>query len=328
MVSRAVRDKITDCETDLFQRADAVRREICGEEVHLRGIVEFSNICSRNCTYCGLRRDNSSLSRYAMSMEEILDVVHQADKEGVKTIVLQSGENDYECSDFVASVIAGIKQRFDVAVTLCIGVKSTAFYLSCRQAGADRYLLKHETATGELYEKFHPDSNLCDRLNALNELRSFGYQIGTGGIVGLPGQRAEDLELDLLITETLDVDMAAFGPFVPQRATPLHDRPPGDLGAALKQIAAARLRLGKVHIPATTALDAISPSGRESALECGANVIMANITPDRYRSLYDIYPRGSFKNSVKDTKEILERAGRPLSRNKGHSMKPGREAQS
>ena len=306
---------------ELFAMADTSRFTHCGDEVHLRGIVEFSNVCSRNCLYCGLRRDNSALPRYTMSTDEILFVVSNADRNGVRTIVLQSGENDDEQAGRLASTISAIKKEFDVAVTLCVGVKSSDCFRQWRQAGADRYLLKHETAAQALYEKLHPDSDLNGRLSTLGSLRALGYQIGSGCIIGLPTQTPGDLADDILLTRRLDIDMAAFGPFVPHPSTPLAAAPAGDIDVSLRFVAAARLALGPVHIPATTAFDAIAPDGRERALRCGANVIMANITPDRYRRLYTIYPSDRAANSVDRVKAILNRTERPLARDRGDSLK-------
>jgi len=306
---------------ELFDEADAARQQWCGDAVHLRGIVEFSNVCSRNCLYCGLRRDNAALPRYTMSVEEVLAVVAEAEKEGVRTIVLQSGENDGEQVKQLAQMVFAVKREFDAAVTLCVGAKPTDYYYVWAEAGADRYLLKHEAATPELYNKFHPDSRIEERLAALARLRALGYQVGTGCIIGLPGQTLRDLAGDILLARDLDVDMAAFGPFVPHPDTPLCLADPGDLALSLRVVAVARLVLGPVHIPATTSFDAIEPDGRERALRCGANVIMANLTPARYRRLYDIYPSDRLANSIERVKLILERLNRPLAEDQGHSLK-------
>jgi biotin synthase len=322
---KQIENLIREGDDELFVEADRARRKYCGDEVHLRGIVEFSNVCSRNCLYCGLRRDNTTLPRYTMGVDEVMDVVSHGARSGVRTIVLQSGENDDEQAGRLADTVSAIKQEFDVAVTLCVGVKSWDCYGQWRQAGADRYLLKHETATPALYRRLHPDSGLGDRLSTLAGLRALGYQIGSGCIIGLPGQTPEDLAADVLLAGTFDVDMAAFGPFVPHPSTPLAAAPAGDIDVSLRVVAAARLVLGSVHIPATTAFDAIAPDGRERALRCGANVIMANLTPDRYRRLYTIYPSDRSANSVERVKEILARLDRPLSKDHGHSLKRSTE---
>ena len=308
-------------DTALLAEADAARRQWCDDAVHLRGIIEFSNVCDRNCVYCGLRRENDALPRYTMRADEILRVAAEAERQGVRTIVLQSGESEAYRADWLAAVIARIKRKFDVAVTLCVGVKPPGCYRMCRQAGADRYLIKHETANLALYEKLHPDSRLRERLDALEHLRMLGYQIGVGNIIGLPGQTACDLADDILLTRDRDVDMAAFGPFVPHSKTPLANVPAGAIELSLRVVAVARLILGPVHIPATTAFDAVAPDGRERALRAGANVIMANLTPRRYRDFYQIYPSDRAANSVTRVKAILARLGRPPAEDHGDSLK-------
>ena len=239
MDRRAIRDLIEAGDDALLRMADEARLKHCGETVHLRGIIEFSNVCTRDCAYCGLRRSNAALPRYTMDAEEVLRVVSDAERQGVRTIVLQSGENDAEPADRLPAVIAAIKREFDMAVTLCVGVKSPDFYESCRQSGADRYLVKHETASPVLYDTLHPDSRLDDRLYALSVLRGLDYQIGTGCIVGLPGQTSLHLADDILLTQSLDVDMAAFGPFVPHPDTPLFGTPAGELTLGLRVLAIA-----------------------------------------------------------------------------------------
>ena len=306
---------------DLFAAADVARRAHCGEAVHVRGIIEFSNVCDRDCLYCGLRRSHTALKRYTMGADEIVEVAAAAAHEGVGTIVLQSGESDNAPAQWLARVIEAIKSRCDVAVTLCVGCKPRSFYAACRRAGADRYLIKHETASGALYRKLHPDSALGERLGAIEDLRSLGYQTGTGCIVGLPGQTADDLARDIELTRSMDVDMAAFGPFVPHPGTPLADQPAGGLPPSLRVIAVARLVLGPVHIPATSALDAVHPDGRAEALCCGANVLMADLTPLRYRRLYDIYPSSRALNSLERVGHILRTVGRPVAEGPGHSLK-------
>jgi biotin synthase len=258
-----------------------------------------------------------------MTQDEILATVSEADKNGVRTIVLQSGENDAEQAEYLAGIIARIKSECDVAVTLCVGVKSPEFYKLWRDAGADRYLLKFETSSPELYFRTHvdPDSQLEKRLSALACLRTLGYQTGSGCIVGLPGQTCRDLADDIILARDLDLDMAAFGPFVPHPNTPLVSSKTGSVALSLRVIAVARLVLGPVHIAAASALDAVAPDGRERALQCGADVIMANLTPDRYRNLYDIYPSNRGANSIERIQTVLARLDRPLAQDHGHSLK-------
>ena len=322
---KMTRDKIASLiqqgDDGLLAKADAARRAYCGEAIHLRGIVEFSNVCDRNCRYCGLRRENTALPRYTMRADEIRCVAAEAQRHGVRTLVLQSGESEATRAEWLAGVIAAVKEIFDGAVTLCVGAKRPDCYRMWRRAGADRYLIKHETANRQLYDRLHPDSRLSERLAALEHLRRAGYQIGLGNIIGLPGQTTLDIADDLLLARDRDVDMASFGPFVPHPGTPLADCPPGELAVTLRVLALARLLLGPVHLPATTALDAIAPDGRERALHAGANVIMADLTPLRYRSLYDIYPAERAADSLENVIAIIERTGRPLAADCGHTLK-------
>ncbi len=323
--SELVVDLLRESGASLLEEADAARRRLCGDEVHLRGIVEFSNVCSRNCLYCGLRRDNRRLERYRMGADEVLDAARRAESAGARTVVLQSGEDDSLDAGWLAGVVARIKRECDVAVTLSVGVRSRGFYAACRAAGGDRFLLKHETANPVLYAWLHPDSHLSDRVEALDALRETGYETGSGCIVGLPDQTLEDLAADLLLLERLDPDMVSVGPLIPHPNTPLAREPLGPLQLTLTVIAAARVLLGAVHIPATTALGALAPRGRELALRCGANVIMPDFTPERYRRLYDLYPGRRKADSAEEVRRMLDRMGRPVSQGRGDSLKRAQE---
>jgi biotin synthase len=307
---------------ELFRRADEARRSLCGDEVHVRGIIEFSNRCSRNCRYCGLRRGNAGLRRYAMTREEILRAAEAAAVGGVRTVVLQSGEVDGADPEFLARVVEALKRSVAVAVTLSVGVRPSSAYRAWRDAGADRYLLKFESASRPLYDAMHdPDSDHGERLEALAALRSLGYQVGTGSLVGLPGQSADDLVDDLALTVSLEPDMAAFGPFVPHPATPLASAPPGEVESAIRVIATARLALGPVHLAAASALDAARPGNRARALRAGANVVMVDMTPEPYRSLYQIYPSNKPDDPLRRMRAQLEELGRPWAAGPGHSLR-------
>lgn len=315
-----IAELIRSGDEELFRWADAERGRSCSDEVHLRAIVELSNHCSRDCAYCGLRRSNRQLPRYRMSDDEVLEAAAEAADQGFGTIVLQSGESDAERAELLATLISSIKSSFDVALTLCVGVKPDSFYKACREAGADRCLVKHECASPELYDRHHADSSLGERVHALVRLRGLGYQTGCGAIIGLPGQNARDIADDILLARWMEVDMAAFGPLVPHPQTPLAHVPAGDIETSLRVVAVARLVLGPVHLPATTALDAISHDGRERALRSGANVIMANMTPERYQRLYDLYPGRQQGSSAERIRSILKSVGRPSARGQGHSL--------
>ena len=305
----------------LLAEGDQARRRHCGDVVHVRGIIEFSNRCSRNCLYCGMRRDNADLPRYRMSESEIVETAAFGAEAGLGTIVLQSGECDEEDPESLARVIERIKVACDVAVTLSAGVKPVSALRLWREAGADRYLLKHETANPRLFARLRPGCSLDERLCTLAALRELGYQVGSGNMVGLPGQTLRDLAEDIALAERLDVDMASFGPFVPNPKTPLWSSPPGDMEKTLRVVAVARIALGAVHIPGTTSLDAIAPDGRKRALQCGANVLMVKLTPARYRAQYDIYPGAPVVDSLAAAREIIQELGRPEGEGYGHSMK-------
>lgn len=274
----------------LCRLADEVRARFMGDEVHLRGIIEFSNFCSGNCLYCGLRRDNRELPRYRMSLGEILASARRATELGCRTVVLQSGEDRYYSAEMLGEIVFKIKEELDVAVTLSVGERSREDYALFRQAGADRYLLKHETSDPRLFNALRPGTSLEGRLQRLSWLRELGFQVGSGNMVGLPGQTLQTLAEDILLLRRLEVEMAGIGPFIPNPQTPLGHFPGGTLDLALKALAVARLVLPRTHLPATTATGTIDPQGRFKALQGGANVIMPNMTPTRYRASYRLYP--------------------------------------
>ena len=282
-------NNLTDVKT-LFAKADEVRKKYCSDEIHLRGIIEFSNHCDQNCLYCGLRLHNKNLPRYRMSKDEILNTAHFIIKAGIRTIVLQSGEDSFYDCDEIESIIIEIKDKLDVAVTLSLGERDFSEYKIWKAAGADRYLLKHETANPILYSIYHQGDELDNRIRHLRFLKSIGYQTGSGNIVGLPKQTLEDIAEDLLLLKSLDVDMASISPFIPSPATPYGSEAKANIDLTLKAMAVARIVLKNVHIPATTALGTLDKQGREKGLKVGANVIMPNYTPNPYRQNYQIYP--------------------------------------
>ncbi|HIP92152.1 MAG TPA: [FeFe] hydrogenase H-cluster radical SAM maturase HydE [Thermotoga sp.] len=273
----------------LFKIADEIREKYVGNEVHVRALIEFSNYCRRDCLYCGLRRSNRKLKRYRMTPQEIIKRAELSAKMGAKTIVLQSGEDLYYTKEMLSDIIKEIK-KFDVAITLSIGERTYEEYEMWKAVGADRFLMRHETANKKLYKELHPDSSFEERLKCLHWLKKLGYEVGAGNIVGLPGQTMEDLADDLLFVKELDADMVGIGPFIPHPQTPLKNEKRGDFLTSLKMIALARILLPDTNIPATTALGTIHPNGRQIALKCGANVIMPIMTPSPYRPLYQLYP--------------------------------------
>ncbi|HRY38837.1 MAG TPA: [FeFe] hydrogenase H-cluster radical SAM maturase HydE [Smithellaceae bacterium] len=275
---------------DLFATADRVRKNEVGREIYLRGIIEFSNFCERNCLYCGLRKNNGRLSRYRMTDDEILVTAEHIIKTGIPTVVLQSGEDLYYSTDKICLLIERIKNETGLMITLSIGERNVSDFQAFGQAGASRYLLKHETASPELYQYLRSGCQLDKRMQCLQSLKHLGFETGTGNMVGLPGQTFEILADDLLVMKLLDADMLGIGPFIAHPDTPLAGIDNDDIELTLRVIAMARLLTRNTNIPATTALATLNPHGRLQALQAGANVVMPDFTPDIYKNRYDIYP--------------------------------------
>lgn len=320
-----ITDLINDKQETLFVLADNIRQKYCGEGVYIRGVIEFSNYCCRNCLYCGLRAGNKKIARYRMSVDEIVETAFKAVEKGIRTIILQSGDDFWYTGEMIADIINRIKKSGDVAVTLSVGERPLDDYKAWREAGADRYLLKHETANPGLYKKFHPGQTLDRRVTILQWLKDLGCQIGAGNIVGLPGQTKEDLVEDILLMKRLDVDMAGIGPFIPHPDTPLGDCQPGSLEDTLRVIATLRIALNDSLLPATTAVGTIHPYGREKALKAGANVVMVNLTSAKYKQLYQIYPdkiciTEEMADCLPCIFERMEPAGRFVSFDRGDSI--------
>ncbi len=286
----------------LWDWADRIRREHVGEAVHLRGLVEISNFCARSCHYCGLRAANPQVSRYRMDAEEILQCAAQAIQLGYGSLVLQSGEDEGIGAEWLAGLIRRIKATTPLALTLSLGERSASDLQLWQEAGADRYLLRFETSDQALYRAIHPDrgTKVSDRLAILRQLRQLGYETGSGVMVGIPGQGYETLADDILLFRELDLDMIGIGPFIAHPETPLGQIPTTlpsshqvepSIEMTCKVLALARIVRPDANIPATTAVAVMDAwQGRERALRRGANVIMPNLTPPRFRELYTIYP--------------------------------------
>jgi len=308
---------------DVIERADAVRKNFCGNIVHRRGIIEFSNVCIRSCDYCGLRGPNRAIRRYRMSTEEIVEAARLVHGKGLRTLVLQSGEDPYYSTEMICRVVAEIKSWGDTAVTLSLGVRPAEEYRLFREAGADRYLLKEETTDAALYARVHSGKPLAPRIRALCALKSLGFETGGGVMVGLPGLSAEMLADDLLLARELELDMFSVSPFIPHPNTPLTDMRPGALHQSLRMLAAARIVLEDAHLPATTALATLHPKGWEFGLLAGANVIMTSETPLCYRGDYEIYPNRISAKPLPEghIESILRRLGRTVGTGVGGSLK-------
>ena len=310
----------------LYSTADQVRKANCGDDVHIRGLIEFSNICARDCSYCGLRRDNHEINRYRIPIDEIIDVSTAVVNKGIGTIVLQSGEDPWFTGERMAEIIRGIKSQVECAITLSIGERSFEDYRIMKEAGADRFLLRHETANPELYRRLHPDMQFEDRVRCLRDLRTLGYQVGAGCMVGIPGQTVDDMASDVIFVREIDADMVGVGPFIPHPNTPLGHDSGGTLDKTLKMVAVVRIATRNALLPATTAVGSIDPFGREKALQAGANVVMPNYTPLKYRVDYEIYPN---KRCISEDPEHchgcmrarIESIGRTVASGPGHSYK-------
>ena len=312
----------------LLKAADAVRKAYCGDDVQIRALVEFSNVCARKCNYCGLRAPNTKIKRYRMAPDEIVDLAGRLSSRGLKTIVLQSGEDRHYTGEIIADIVRRIKLSTGMAITLCVGERSYDDYRLWKEAGADRYLLRHETANPQLYARLHPDSNLDSRMRCLRWLRDLGYQVGAGCMVGTPGQTVEHLADDIEFLRDFRPDMAGIGPYIPHPDTPLAPSETGSLQVTLKMVALARIVTRDALLPATTAVGSIDEMGREMALQAGADVVMPNYTPTQYREHYEIYPN---KRCVTEDPEHsdsclrlrIQAIGRTIPIGYGHSRKAG-----
>lgn len=275
----------------LRSAADEVRRGRYGDEVYIRGLIEFSNYCKNNCYYCGLRRGNTALHRYRLSRDDILACADAGYRLGFRTWVLQGGEDMSYTDGDICDIVFALKTAHpDCAVTLSVGEKSYESYAAYRSAGADRYLLRHETADGTHYRSLHPaEMSLENRKRCLWDLKRLGYRVGSGFMVGSPGQTPDNLVSDLRFLQELKPDMIGIGPFLPHANTPFRDKPKGSLKRCLNLISILRLMFPYALIPATTALGTIHPLGRELGLKAGANVVMPNLSPKGVRELYSLY---------------------------------------
>lgn len=275
----------------LFHRADQVRRQHYGTDVYIRGLIEISSFCKNDCLYCGIRRSNANAERYRLSKEEIYACCEQGYELGFRTFVLQGGEDAYHKAEWVEEVVSAIKEKYsDCAVTLSLGERPREDYEIWYKAGADRYLLRHETASRPHYEKLHPpQQSHAYRMECLQNLKQIGYQTGVGFMVGSPFQSTGDLIADMRFLREFQPHMVGIGPFIPHHDTPFAAYPQGTLEQTLLLLALIRLTLPLCLLPATTALGTIHPQGREMGLRAGANVVMPNLSPVAVRGQYSLY---------------------------------------
>ncbi len=295
----------------LFHAADRMRREVVGDVVDIRGAIEFSNYCRKDCRYCGIGKNLKDLNRYRMGEDEIMEVVHYLHSIGLKTVILQSGEDLWWTPEKISSLMKRVKGETRMNITLSIGERPREEYELYKKLGANNFLLKIETTNRKLFEFIHPDDDFDHRVKCSTWLRELGYLNGSGNIIGLPGQTTEDIAKDILFFKEMGINMIGIGPFVPAKGTPLEDYPKGSIDMTLKAVAVTRIVCKRVFIPATTALASLDPDGQTKALKAGANTIMLINTPAKYRYNYQIY---SDKNMVdlKSAFKAVEEAKRKM----------------
>lgn len=276
--------------SEIYAYADKMNRQVHGDIIDIRAIIEFSNICKRKCDYCGLNSKNANVKRYRMPDEEIIETAMAAEKVGYRTLVMQSGEDDYYTGERIGNLVKQVKDRTKMAVTVSCGEKTYEEYAYIRKCGADRYLLKHETSDEAIYRNLHSCNTLQNRLRCLKEIKSLGYETGSGFMIGLPGQTLETIASDILLLKEMDCDMAGIGPFIPSPDTKLKDLPAGSPELTKRAVALTRILLPHANLPATTSLGVLDESQKINIFHCGANVIMRKVTPQKYEECYSIYP--------------------------------------
>jgi len=314
----------------LYARADGVRAEHMGDEVYVRGIIEFSNLCANDCLYCGIRASNVNVNRYSMGIDEIMQSVASFERMGQTTVVLQSGETPGLSDDDIGRLIRTIKSETSLAVTLSVGNRPRETYRFWRECGMDRYLIRFETTDRQLFARLHPDCSFDERIACLHILRQLGVQTGSGFMIGVPGETLEILADNILFCRELDLDMIGIGPYIPHPDTPLAEEPnayTGNEEVFYKAVSALRIVNPDAHIPATTAFDAVFPGvGRNLALTRGANIFMPNNTPVEHRKDYLLYPGKPCVDENADqcvacVMMRIEAIGRKIGTGPGHSLK-------
>ena len=319
-----------DALRELYRRADAVRREFMGDQVFIRGIIEFSNACARNCHYCGIRAGNSRVRRYTMNTAEIMETARRLPEYGQTTVVLQSGESPVFGDAELGELIRRIKTETPLAVTISAGARPRDVFRYWRDCGMDRYLIRFETSDPDLYARLHPDSTLAERLECIRVLQELGVQAGSGFMIGVPGETVETLAENIFLCRRLRLDMIGIGPVIPHPDTPLgaeQNAYAAEPEMFFKALAVLRLFNPDAHIPATTAYDAVFPgNGRDLALQRGANVFMPNSTPGRYRKDYLLYPGKPCVDESSDqcsqcVRRRIGALGRKMGQGPGHSCR-------
>lgn len=308
---------VTDCKEEkafLFSLSCKRTEEVFGKNIFIRGLIEFSNYCKNDCNYCGIRSANKNVERYRLSLEQILQCCDEGYKLGFRTFVLQGGEDLFFTTERIVEIVSSIKQKYpDCAVTLSIGEKSTEEYRAYKNAGADRYLLRHETADENHFKKLKPlNLKFSDRMKCLNDLKECGFQTGCGFMVGSPFQKVEYLSKDLIFIQEFKPEMVGIGPFIPHCQTPFKDYPNGSVELTICLIALLRLINPKLLIPSTTALASLCEDGRERGILAGANVVMPNLSPSDTRKKYQLY--NNKKSDGSESAQCLESLKERLSK--------------
>lgn len=319
-----VDEKVAQKAADL---ARMVAEENYGDKIYIRGLIEFTNICKNNCYYCGIRAGNNKVVRYRLNKDEIYDCVEYGYDLGFRTFVLQGGEDEYFTDEIICEIISEIKNRYpDCAVTLSIGEKSKESYSRYKMAGADRYLLRHETADIDHYKKLHPESMSGEnRHRCLEILKELGFQVGAGFMVGSPYQTVENVADDLIFMKKLNPEMVGIGPFIPAGNTPFENHLPGELNQTLFILSLIRLMLPEVLLPATTALSSLDSRGRELGIKAGANVVMPNLSPPSVRDKYYLYDNKAFAGEeaaehLEKLKKSMKSIGREVVVDRGDNI--------
>lgn len=326
-LTELIKTNAEDTDKTLLDEAFSLRKKYYGNKVYVRGLIEISNYCKNNCFYCGIRKGNKNINRYRLSEDEILSCCKNGYELGFRTFVMQGGEDEYFDDARMCRIISRIKDKHpDCAVTLSLGEKSRETYKAYKNAGADRYLLRHETANENHYKRLHPNEmSLNNRKKCLYELKEVGFQVGAGFMVGSPFQSAENLAEDLLFLKELEPHMVGIGPFIPHCDTPFHNKERGGLVLTITMIALTRIMLPKSLLPATTALGTISKDGREKGFMAGANVVMPNLSPLDFRKDYALYDDKAYTGdeaaeSINKISENIKKLGLEINFSRGDNV--------
>lgn len=288
-----------------YDEANEIKRKHFGDNIFIRAILEFSNHCRCDCAYCGLNCENKNVKRFRMMPDDIVHVAQQAAAANYKTIVLQSGEDAFYTPKILGEIVSEIAKT-GMSITLSCGEMSFDDYKHLRQCGAERYLLKHETADEKIYSSLHRTSSLQNRVACLKNLKRLGFETGSGFMIGLPNQTLDTIAEDILLLKSIPCDMAGIGPFIPHPQTKLHDVPHGSTEITKRAVAITRMLMPTIHLPATTSLGVVDSFEKDNIFFCGADVIMRKVTPNEFKSLYEIYPSSLTKTDILKEREELE----------------------